>query len=91
MSRSSMLLPAVCLAVSLSLSQTYLPDLNNRAMRVAPPIALKAFAFPLSDVRLLESPFSRAMQLDEQYMLSLDPDRLLHVEIEVGAFVVVPA
>ncbi len=79
MSRFRMLLPAACcLAASFASSQTYLPDLNNRAMQMAPKVALKAFAFPLADVRLLESPFSRAMQLDAQYILSLEPDRLLH-------------
>lgn len=33
--------------------------------------------FPLSDVKLLESPFRRAMLVDQQYLLALDPDRLL--------------
>ena len=34
--------------------------------------------FPLTDVRLLDGPFKQAMQLDAQYLLSLEPDRLLH-------------
>lgn len=34
-------------------------------------------AFPLSDVRLLKSPFLAAEQTDMSYMLKLDPDRLL--------------
>jgi len=59
-------------------SQTYIPDAWNRGMIVAPQVRLKAFAFPLSDVRLLESPFLRAMQLDARYLLELEPDRLLH-------------
>ena len=33
--------------------------------------------FPLTDVRLLDGPFRRAMQLDAEYILSLDQDRLL--------------
>jgi DUF1680 family protein len=33
--------------------------------------------FPLSDVRLLESPFFHAQQTDMQYILSMDADRLL--------------
>ncbi|WP_211345625.1 glycoside hydrolase family 127 protein [Paraflavitalea soli] len=33
--------------------------------------------FPLSDVRLLEGPFKAAQQTDMNYMLSLEPDRLL--------------
>ena len=38
--------------------------------------AVKGFA--LTDVRLLESPFLRAMEKDAEYLYSLDPDRLLH-------------
>src|SRR2546423_12837601 len=34
--------------------------------------------FSLSDVRLGDGPFRRAQSLDEQYLLQLDPDRLLH-------------
>jgi uncharacterized protein len=34
-------------------------------------------AFPLSSVQLLNSPFKDAQQTDLQYMLQLDPDRLL--------------
>jgi len=41
-------------------------------------IPLKARAFCLEDVRLLEGPLARAMELDRDYLLSLDVDRLLH-------------
>jgi DUF1680 family protein len=34
--------------------------------------------FELQDVRLLEGPFKHAQELDRQYLLSLEPDRLLH-------------
>jgi uncharacterized protein len=34
-------------------------------------------SFPLSSVRLLESPFYQAQQTDMAYILALDPDRLL--------------
>ena len=33
--------------------------------------------FPLADVQLLDSPFKQAQQTDMQYILSLNPDRLL--------------
>ena len=33
--------------------------------------------FDLAQVRLLDSPFKEAQELDRQYLLSLDPDRLL--------------
>jgi len=35
-------------------------------------------AFDLSAVRLLPGPFKTAQELDAQYLLSLEPDRLLH-------------
>jgi hypothetical protein len=46
--------------------------------RVAPVVALQAEPFPLQNVRLLEGPFRHAMELDRAYLLSLQPDRLLH-------------
>jgi DUF1680 family protein len=46
------------------------------ARAAVPDRALQAF--PLADVRLLEGPFRRAQALDGRYLLSLDPDRLLH-------------
>ena len=35
-------------------------------------------AFPLADVRLLDSPFLDAQQRDEAYLLKLEADRMLH-------------
>jgi len=41
--------------------------------------------FPLADVRLLDGPFCDAMLRDQKYLLSLDPDRLLHTfRLNVG-------
>lgn len=37
----------------------------------------KLFPIPLQDVRLLDSPFKKAMELDGKWLLSLQPDRLL--------------
>ncbi len=51
---------------------------NNPKIKVQPFVPLKVQAFPLPDVRLLDGPFRRAMELDEAYLLSLDPDRLLY-------------
>ena len=47
------------------------------AMADQPP-APKAAAFELSEVRLLDGPFKSAQDLDATYLLSLDPERLLH-------------
>ena len=40
---------------------------------------INARAFALQDVRLLDGPFAQAMERDRQYLMSLEPDRLLHM------------
>lgn len=59
-------------------AQSYIPEKNNAKVKVQPVVEVKAFAFPLSDVKLLASPFTKAMQLDSAYLLSLSADRLLY-------------
>jgi uncharacterized protein len=55
------------------------------APEVTPKVVLKAKPFPLQDVRLLDGPFRAAMLRDQQYLLDLDPDRLLHnFRVNVG-------
>jgi hypothetical protein len=45
----------------------------------------QAQPFPLANVRLLDGPFRGAMLRDQQYLSSLDPDRLLHTfRLNVG-------
>src|ERR1039457_3597824 len=51
---------------------------GNFTMETRDKIALQAQPFPLSNVRLLDGPFKRAQDLDRQYLLLLDADRLLH-------------
>ena len=46
--------------------------------KVKPAVTFQARAFDLRDVRLLDGPFKRTQELDGKYLLSLDPDRLLH-------------
>src|SRR5664280_183543 len=48
------------------------------ASRPEAPVNLAAEPFALENVRLLDGPFRDAMQRDAAYLLSLDPDRLLH-------------
>ncbi|MDE3057895.1 MAG: glycoside hydrolase family 127 protein [Bacteroidota bacterium] len=45
--------------------------------RVKPVVALKAKPFSPAEVRLLDGPFRHAMKMDAEYILSLEPDRLL--------------
>lgn len=65
----------LCCSVAVSADISLLPE---ELLKVKPPVQLRATPFLLSDVRLLESPFEDAMQRDLEYLLSLDPDRLLH-------------
>jgi DUF1680 family protein len=51
---------------------------KDSKVAVAPKVALKAYAFSLEDVRLLEGPFKAAMERDAAYLLTVEPDRLLH-------------
>jgi DUF1680 family protein len=51
---------------------------DGSKLKVQAVIPLQARAFALQDVRLLDGPFRHAMELDRQYLLSLDVDRLLH-------------
>ena len=41
-------------------------------------VELKAVAFPLNQVRLLDSPFLKATQINEEWLASLPVDRLVH-------------
>ena len=78
---TSKLLPMLCAAALLgpaAAAQTTLPEAGLPLVNVPPAVALKASAFPLTDVRLLDGPFRRAQELDGRYLLSLEPDRLLH-------------
>ena len=50
---------------------------DNDKLKIKPVAPLKARAFELSGVRLLPGPFQHAQELDRQYLLSLDVDRLL--------------
>jgi DUF1680 family protein len=45
---------------------------------VAPRVPGRVQPFDLADVRLLDSPFRQARDRDTAYLLSLEPDRLLH-------------
>ena len=44
---------------------------------VRPAVPPRAREFPLSAVKLLDSPFRQAMEIDKAYLLRLEPDRLL--------------
>jgi len=60
-------------------AQSYVPEKNNPRIKITPTAEINAYAFNLRDVRLLYgSPFKNAMEKDSSYLLSIEPDRLLH-------------
>ena len=60
-------------------AQSYVPQLHDPRFAVGNLHPLKAYAFPLDEVKLLPgSPFYHAMKKDEAYLLLLKPDRLLN-------------
>jgi len=54
------------------------PVSEDAKVAVAPKVPIRVYAFALEDVRLLDGPFKEAMQRDADYLLRLEPDRLLH-------------
>ena len=67
------LMLALCVAAAARVSHQYWTS-----AAVADKVAAKAVPFALEDVRLLDGPYRDAMLRDQQYLLSLDQDRLLH-------------
>ena len=51
---------------------------QSSSERVKGAVTPRAAAFDLADVRLLGGPFRRAQERDANYLLRLEPDRLLH-------------
>lgn len=62
---------------TVSAGQSYVPEWKDSRMKIAPEADIKAYAFNLRDVRLLESPFHTAMLAEAKYLLQIEPDRLL--------------
>jgi hypothetical protein len=69
---------ALILAAAVCCAQSYVPEKSNTLVKAPPAIPIKAYAFNLKEVKLLNSPFKHALSLDSAYLLSLKPDRLLH-------------
>lgn len=72
-----------CLAATASAAHAEVPGMAPR-QKQAIANTVSAYAFPLSDVRLLDGPFKHAEQMDKQYLLQLSPDRLLAGFMEVA-------
>ncbi len=72
---SRRLAAAACGILAMWTVIAYSPAALGQAPLKVPP---KVQPFSLQQVRLLDGPFKHAMELDQKYLLSLDPDRLLH-------------
>lgn len=60
-------------------AQTYIPIKNDTRFKIRPAAKIEAYGFPLTAIQLTEgSPFAHAQQLDEAYLLKLEPNRLLN-------------
>ena len=60
-------------------AQSLVPEKNNPKTIIQPKAAIQAYAFNLKDVKLLDgSPFKKAQDLDAAYLLTIEPNRLLH-------------
>ena len=60
-------------------SQSYVPEFRNTRVVAGPEVQVKAYAFNLRDVKLLDgSPFKTAMEKDSAYLMVIEPDRLLY-------------
>lgn len=69
-----------CFYVSLfeCAAQSYVPESNFSKMKVKPVVPVQAYSFNLGQVKLLNSPFRHAMDMDSAYLLLIKPERLLY-------------
>ncbi|MCD8044722.1 MAG: glycoside hydrolase family 127 protein [Tannerellaceae bacterium] len=77
MKKISLLLLALVSCYLLKAQSVY-PGQHEGKIAVPLQGEIKAYAFDLKDVRLLDSPFKENMQRESRWILSLDVNRLLH-------------
>lgn len=75
MTRTLTVLAAAVLLLGAGGDSTRPPQASVRPAR--PAVAPKARPLPLADVRVTGGPLKRAQDLDAQYLLSLEPDRMM--------------
>jgi uncharacterized protein len=63
---------------STSLARADVPYWRDEKIRGPNNAPIRAYAFDLRDVKLLEGPFRQAMEANRKYLLSIEPDRLLY-------------
>jgi DUF1680 family protein len=79
MKRCSFFVLAAALGLNMALSaKGDSLEAGNPKFKVPDKVPLQAQAFSLTQVRLLDGPFKHAQEVNRAYLLSLEPDRLLH-------------
>ena len=78
MKTKKFLVAPLCLGMAVFSAGADELDGNMSKIKVQPAVPLKVHSFAIEDVRLLDGPFKHAMELDKEYLLALDVDRLLH-------------
>jgi DUF1680 family protein len=58
-------------------AQSYIPEEANPRVKVADKMPVAVYPFSLQEVSLLPSVFTEARDADRQYLLKIEPDRLL--------------
>ena len=75
------LLVVICIALEVTVmgctTKNDMFAIKSKAIKVQPKIEMKAHPFNLEQVRLIDGPFKKAMELDANYLLEIEPDRLL--------------
>jgi DUF1680 family protein len=64
--------------VTTSVAQNIVPVLKDSKIKAEAKVNPAAYAFAPGQVRLLDGPFKKAMELDAAYLLEIEPNRLLH-------------
>lgn len=59
-------------------AQSIYPGQHDGKIKLPLQGSVKAYAFDLKDIRLLDSPFKENMERESEWILSLEVDRLLH-------------
>jgi len=67
-----------CVSTMNALASSVSPEYDPAKVRVLPRADMRLLPFSLRQVRLMDGPFKDAMDRDVHYLLSLEPDRLLH-------------
>lgn len=78
MKKAIILIISLLLPILSGFSQSVYPGQHEGKIKLPLQGEVKAYAFDLKDVRLLDSPFKENMERESKWIMSLSTDRLLH-------------